>query len=198
MKRARIALVAGLSLVATTLAYAAGMWGTLPIIGGASYCAGYATGTTGQVCNVTVPAGPTALTGSELIPADTGLASGQTPQTALIPVGRLGAGPTTYSAAVNGDSVTITNNTRRLMITPAGTIAGFTLVFPAATTLTAADNQLFGFCTTQIVTSLTVTAGSGTTVSNAPTAMLVPVATGAASCVEWVYRLSNTTWYRVQ
>jgi hypothetical protein len=46
--------------------------------------------------------------------------------------------------------------------------------------------------------SLTVTAGSGTTVMNAPTAMLVPVATGAASCVAWIYYAANTKWYRVQ
>ena len=85
-----------------------------------------------------------------------------------------------------------------MLIQPAGTIAAFTVVFPAATTLTEADGQLFGLCTTQIVTALTVTAGAGTTVSNAPTALLVPVATGAGSCVEWIYRLSNTTWYRVQ
>ena len=45
---------------------------------------------------------------------------------------------------------------------------------------------------------LDFTAGSGTTVNNKPTALLVPVTTGGASCVEWVYRATNTTWYRVQ
>jgi hypothetical protein len=186
--------LAGLALIASS-AVMAGIWNnSFPIVAGSSYC----STTTNGTCTNTVAAGPTALTGNETIPADTNLASGAQPQTVLIRPGQLGAGPTTYNTAVNGDSLTITNTTRRLIITPAGTIAGFTLVFPAATTLTQADNQLFGFCTTQIVTSLTVTAGSGTTVSNAPTAMLVPVATGGASCVEWVYRLSNTTWYRVQ
>lgn len=190
---AKISL-ASLAVVISGFALA-GIWNnTFPIIGGASY----SCGSVNAVSNCTIAAGPTVLTGSELIPADTGLASGQNPQTALIPVGRLGAGPTTYNTPVTTDSVTITNNTRRLIITPAGTIAAFTLVFPASTTLTAADGQLFGFCTTQIVTTLTITAGAGTTISNGPTAMLVPVATGGASCVEWIYRLSNTTWYRVQ
>lgn len=166
----------------------------LPIVAGNSYC----SSTNNAVCVNTVVAGPTTLTGNETIPADTNLTGGRAPQTVLIRPGTLGAGPTTYNVPLTGESVTITNTTRRLIIIPAGTIAAFTVVFPAATTLTEADGQLFGFCTTQIVTTLTVTAGSGTTVSNAPSAMLVPVATGGASCVEWTYRLSNTTWYRVQ
>lgn len=193
-----VGLGAAALLLASGLAYAAGMFPGLPIVGGSSYCSGYSTGPSGQICNVTVPAGPSALTGNELIPADTGLPQGQSPQTVAIPTSRLGAGPTTYVVPVTTDSVTITNTTRRLNINPAGTIAAFTLVFPAASTLTQADGQLFGFCTTQIVTTLTVTEGAGTTVLNKPTAMLVPVATGAGSCVEWQYRLSNTTWYRVQ
>lgn len=180
-------LVAGISY--------AGIWNnSFPIVGGASY----SCGSVNAVSNCTVSAGPTALTGSETIPADTNLSGGRNPQTVQIPVLQLGAGLTTYNVPVTGDSVTITNLTRQLMINPAGTIANFTIVFPAATTLTAAGNQRFGFCTTQIVSTLTVTAGSGTTVSNAPTAMLVPVATGAASCVAWIYQLSSTTWFRVQ
>lgn len=173
----------------------AGQWNnSFPIVGGSSYCAT----TVNAVCTSTIPAGPSVLTGNEVVPADTNLSGGRNPQTVVIPVGRLGAGPTTYNVPVTTDSVTITNTTRRLIIEPAGTIAAFTVVFPAATTLTQADGQLFGLCTTQIVTTLTTTAGAGTTVANAPTALLVPVATGAASCVEWIYRLSNTTWYRVQ
>lgn len=189
-------------LLASSLALGAGLFPGLPIVGGASYCSSVSgTGGGGQfgsTCNVTVPAGPSALTGNELIPADTQLPSGQSPQTVAIPTSRLGAGPTTYVVPLTGESATITNTTRRLNINPAGTIAAFTLVFPAASTLTQADGQLFGFCTTQIVTTLTVTDGAGTTVLNKPSAMLVPVATGGASCVEWQYRLSNTTWYRVQ
>ena len=192
---AGISIAAALAFVsAIGISYAA-MWLGFPIVGGTSYCS--STGNN-AVCTNTVPAGPSALTGNETIPADTNLTGGAMPQTVLIRPGQLGAGPTTYNTPLTTESVTITNTTRRLIITPAGTIAAFTVVFPAATTLTQADGQLFGFCTTQIVSTLTVTAGAGTTVSNAPSAMLVPVATGAASCVEWIYRLSNTTWYRVQ
>lgn len=194
MNRIKLTLLAIIGVLLGSAAIA-GIWNeSYPIVAGSSFCAS----TVNNTCVNTIPAGPTALTGNETVPADTNLTQGRTPQTVQVPIGQFGAGPTTYNTPVTTDSITITNTTRRLIVTPAGTIAAMTLVFPAATTLTQADNQLFGFCTTQIITTLTITAGSGTTISNGPTAMLVPVATGAASCVEWVYRLSNTTWYRVQ
>lgn len=200
MLRLRSAAVALAALaIASSVVFAAGLFPGFPIVGGASYCSSQSTsgvpGTT-AVCNATVPAGPTALTGTELIPADTGLASGQQPQTVSLTPAVLGAGPHQYAAPLTGASLTVTAAQRRLILEPAGTIAALTVVMPAATGLVS--NQLFGICTTQIVTSLTVTAGSGTTVLNAPSALLVPVATGGASCVEWVYRLTNTSWYRVQ
>ena len=150
----------------------------------------------GGVCNQYRPAGPTALTGNETVPADTNLANGANPQTVRIGLPNLGAGPYQYAAPLTGASLTLTAQQRRLVLEPAGTIAALTVVFPAATTLV--DNQLMGLCTTQIVTALTLTAGSGTTILNGPTALLVPVATGAGSCVEWIYRSANTSWYRVQ
>lgn len=92
----RRSLMAGLAAVAivTGGAIAAGMFPGLPIVGGAAYCVsnllnpltGVATGS----CNgPTTPAGPATITGAELIPADTQLASGQAPQTVLIPTGQL-------------------------------------------------------------------------------------------------------------
>lgn len=196
LKLAAIA-VALAALVAFPALSIAGYWNTTwPIISGASYCAGYSTGTSGQVCVNTVPAGPTAVTGNELIPVDTALASGQQPQSALMKVLSIGGGATQYSTPLTGTTTTVAAQTRQVIINPAGTIAAHTIVLPAAASLT--DNQRLGFCTTQVVTALTVTAGSGTTVSNAPTAMLVPVATGAASCVEWIYVSSVATWFRTQ
>src|SRR5689334_17889471 len=77
MKRLRTIAVVGalLAIVASPLAYAAGLWFGLPVVGGGSYCAGATAtglGTTGGTlsCNVTAPAGPTTMTGNELIPAD--------------------------------------------------------------------------------------------------------------------------------
>lgn len=193
LKKLGLAII---SLVAATsiAAYAAGNFGLWPILNGASYCASLEN--TSATCTNTVPAGPTALTGIETIPADTNAAQGIQPQTILIQPRSLGAGPYQYNAPLTGASLTLTASQRRLILEPAGTIATLTVTFPAATGLV--DNQLMGLCTTQIVTALTLSAGSGTTILNGPTALLVPVATGAASCVEWVYRASNTSWYRVQ
>lgn len=179
-------------IAASAIAYAAGSFTqNLPIIGSPSYCGS----TENTTCVLTIPAGP-ALTGNETIPVDTNLAAGAGPASVAVDVTSLGAGPYQYNAPLTGASLTLTAQQRRLIIEPAGTIAALTVVFPAAAGLV--DTQLMGICTTQVVTALTTTAGSGTTILNAPTALLVPVATGAGSCVEWVYRQTNTSWYRVQ
>lgn len=194
MKLTRFGLGLVALIAATAIAHAEGMFSKLPVVGGAAYCALFAGD--GTTCAANVPAGPSALTGNELIPADTKLTGGTSPQTVYVDISTLGAGPTQYSTPLTGATTTVAAGTRQVIINPAGTIAAHTLQLPAASTLT--EGQRLGFCTTQVVTSLTVTAGSGTTVSNAPTAMLVPVTTGAASCVEWIYVASATTWFRTQ
>lgn len=184
-------LLLTIALILAPVAAIAQQWPAVPIVDGASYCAS----TVNAVCVQTVPAGPS-LTGNETIPADTNLASGGQPQTVKIDISTLGGGTLLYNAPLTGASITIASAVRQLIVEPAGTIAALTLVFPAATTLT--NGQRLGVCGTQIVTTLTLTAGSGTTISGGPTAMLVPVTTGGASCPEWIYRTANTTWYRVQ
>jgi hypothetical protein len=199
MKRKLAALVAAAAFALTTTAFAAGLFPGFPIVGNASYCGGFnqagVPGTT-PVCTVTVPAGPTTVTGNELIPADTQLSQGQSPQTVLVPLKAMNAGPYQYAAPLTATSVTLSASTRRLMLEPAGTIAALTVVWPAAAGLI--DNQTMGICSRQVVTALTTTNGSGATVLDAPTALTAPLTTGAASCVEWVYRVANTSWYRVQ
>jgi hypothetical protein len=94
--------------IGSGLAYAAGMWSTLPIVGNPSFCAsnvsgvglpasqgpfgivpGSTQGNSSGICGQTVPAGPPTLTGNELIPADTGGQSvgptGAAPATVTIP-----------------------------------------------------------------------------------------------------------------
>ena len=95
-------------LVAPVGLSAAGNWSTQPIVGSPSVCVsnvsgtggttapylivpGSTQGTTQGICGQVMPAGPIALTGSELIPADTGLALGAPPQTVVIPSGLLGS-----------------------------------------------------------------------------------------------------------
>ena len=192
LKKIGLSLLAVIATVGVAFAISGNQLG-YPIVGGASYCSSYGNG---SVCKNTVVAGPTITTGNETILGNTNLSGGATPQTVLFPISILGSGPYQYNAPLTGASLTLTAQQRRLILEPAGTIATLAVTFPAASTLS--DNQLMGLCTTQIVTALTLTEGSGTTILNKPTALLVPVATGAGSCVEWVYRQSNTSWYRVQ
>ena len=70
---------------------AAGMFTTWPVIGGPSFCASNVTGSTGQICGQTVPAGPNSLSGSELIPLDVNSGNTGAPQqSAVVPSGMLG------------------------------------------------------------------------------------------------------------
>lgn len=189
----RKSLIAGAALFASVgVALATGLWWGLPIIDGASYCAS----TTNNTCTSTIPAGP-ALTGNELVPVDT-MASGgaAVPQTAYLSVMTLGAGVLDFQVPLTGATITETAQMNQLIIDPAGTLATLTVQLPAATGLL--NGQVWGMCTTQVITALTLTAGSGTTVKNAPTAMLVPVATGAASCFAYRYVKAQTAWYRIQ
>lgn len=188
MKRAILGIIAALAL--TFGAYAAGMFQGFPIVGRGSYCNSSVNG----VCNQTIPAGPSVLTGNELIPADTGLPQGQSPQTVLVSMASLGALPYQYEAPLTGASITVASTTGKLILGPAGTIATLTVVFPAASTL--ADGQTLEVGTSNTVTALTITPGSGTTVSNTPTALTV--STTASYGYKFIYRTANTNWYRLQ
>lgn len=110
MKNTRFVAAAVAVVAAGTLAWGAGIWPTLPIVGQPSFCASFVSGvsspanapylqvpgstqgTGSGICGQTVPAGPTSLTGNELVPMDTGLAGGAPPQTVTAPTGLLTAG----------------------------------------------------------------------------------------------------------
>lgn len=155
----------------------------------------------GGVCSAYAPAGPTAITGYETVIGDTHSAAGSVPQTMNIPLTAIGAGKTTVSVPLTGATVTLDAQTRQLIVNPAGTIAALTVNMPAASA-TMVDGSRIGICGTQIVTALTMGAGTGNTFSTtAPTAMLVPVVTGAASCFEFLYSKTSATvgvWHRTQ
>lgn len=117
MKRFRSLAVAGLAVItASSLAWAAGNWSTLPIVGANSFCGSTVTGTgslggitgqgqgsTGSICGQTIPAGPPAITGIELIPADTQLSNGAPPQTVAIPSAMLGSLNSKVNRLIGGD-----------------------------------------------------------------------------------------------
>ena len=195
LKKLGLGIVALFSTVLIANAISGNQLG-LPVIGGVSYCSSYGNN---SVCRNTVAAGP-AITGSETIVANTNATGGV--QTGLIALPSIGAGALTVTTPVTGDTITATALTRQLIVTPAGTIAALGVTLPDAGD-SLYNGQRFGLCGTQIVTALTMSAGTGNTFGTTVTsqAMLVPVVTGAASCMEWTYSKTSSTagvWYRVQ
>lgn len=208
----------GALVVASTVALAAGLFPGFPIVGSATYCAGisgtgsgtgsstfpttpgaqFGQGQAGQSgsfvssCNVNVPAGPTIITGNELIPADTNLAGGAQPQTVLLSMASIGALPYVFSTPLSAATVTLTNLTGSLILDPAGTLTGLTVVMPTA----PMDGQTLRMSSSQTVNGLVLTTTSPITISNNPTA--ITISTTAAYGYEFIYRAANTKWYRLQ
>lgn len=106
MKKRTTLLLAfgGLALAGIAALAQGGIFQGYPIVGRASYCAS----TNNNVCTSTIPAGPTAITGNEVVPADTQLGSGQNPQTVGIPTSVLAAigQGSNRNALIGGDFAT--------------------------------------------------------------------------------------------
>ena len=86
-----------------------------------------------------------------------------------------------------GTTITISDTTRYYVMTPAGTLATLTVKMPA----NPVDGQEVWITSTQILTALTHQANTGQTLRAALTTLAVDGRGG------WVYKLSNTTWYRI-
>jgi hypothetical protein len=142
LKRYRSAAIGlgALVLTGSSLALAAGIWSTLPIIGGGSFCAstvtgtgalggitGQGQGTIGSICGQTIPAGPSA-TGLESIPADTGFAGGASPQTGVLPSALAGGYNNRLNFLIGGD---FTNNLWQRGTTPVSGASPTTAVMAA-------------------------------------------------------------------
>ncbi len=127
IKRLGIGLAA--LVAAAGIAFAGGAFNGFPIVGdpGNTTCLSFGNG---GVCNQFSPAGPNALTGEELIPADTGNLNGQNPQTVLIPSGLLGS---SQNRLIGGDMTT--NPAQRLSTTKG--IASLATLSPTAAVITA-------------------------------------------------------------
>lgn len=98
-----------------------------------------------------------------------------------------GALSTQYAApSASGFTVTVAQNNTWLLLTPTGTFAAGAIVLPSAPT----DKSEVSINCTQIVTSLTVSAG-GTTVTGAPTTL------AANGFFTMRFDAATAAWYRV-
>ncbi|HEX5508938.1 MAG TPA: hypothetical protein VFX37_10585 [Pseudolabrys sp.] len=200
MKRKLIAALGVLALIATPV-LAAGLWPDLPIVGGAAYCGSTSVagvpGTSG-VCNNTVPAGPSALTGTEFVPADTAYAQGQPPQTVKVPASLFATGA--IQVVTSNTSVTIANGISTLVSNQStATIASITLPSaPMNNQVVTIANAGSGVLT---ITAINAASGQSIVQGAAPASLGVQTNNAAAavlSSVAYEYQASNTTWYRIR
>ena len=92
-----------------------------------------------------------------------------------------------YQTPLTGATITIPNATSVEIINPTGTIATLTLNMPAS----PLDGQRMAVACGQTVTTLTMS-GNGATLLGGLTTC------GAAGGGEWIYKSSNTTWFRIK
>ena len=140
--------------------------------------------------------------GNETIPVDTNLPQGMMPQTVSAGIGVLRGwtGSMLQSTPLTGATITANVNTTMVEITPAGTLAALTFVFPGSATAGLApiaqpqDGQEFNIFSTQVITAatLSVVTGSGQTINAGVTAL------AANTGVAYKYQASNSTWYRIR
>ena len=204
-----------IALCAIPYAFAAGLFPGLPIVGQAAYCAGYSNyptmvttpGTipTPDQCNTTAPAGPAALTGLELNPADTTL-SNQPPATVLIPMSLSASGAYYDNTGVTNTgnnlgsyltSTTIPNNINTFVMDTTTTIAALSLTFPSS----PLNGQILRVSSEKTITNFTPIANTTvntlqTITGTLPTA-LTPSATAAVG-YSWLYNSTTNAWERLQ
>jgi len=198
MKRKILMALGCLALIATPV-LAAGLWPNLPIVGGAAYCQSFVvnplTGAVTTTCNgPTTAAGPLSLTGNELIPADTRLSQGRTPQSVLITMAALNALPMSYT--------TLSKTAASNALSPTALDGGVVIISTAALSATTVqlppnpvDGQQFRLSSTQNIATLTVNSADAS-ISNAPTALTT--STTLPYGYSFRYRNADDTWYRLQ
>src|ERR1035437_5252484 len=200
MKRKIIVALALAGTIGIGTAYAAGMWPDYLIVGGATYCAGPSQRATGSIiglvtgCPNQVPAGPTAITGNELIPADTHLAGGAAPQTVLIPMAALGALPVQFVSVSSASpaGISATNNSGGVCYNSTVTITAANITLPVA----PIDGQQYSICSNFTVTALSVAAGAGSTLSvSTPTVLTASITVNQG--YTFIYNLASTKWFRL-
>lgn len=204
MKRSYV-LMAGLIAAITyvTYALAAGQFSQYPVVGGAAYCGANAQAGipgTSTVCvpggtSTSVPAGPTIVTGSEIVPADAGTTSTGN-ATYVLTLGSLNAYPYQWftQAATPVTTYIMSDKQGGLFIDSTGTITSVVVQLPP----NPIDGQRFWFSADRTVTALLVSPGSGASMGNSATPTALTISSTGTYGYEWLYRLTNTTWYRIR
>lgn len=224
MKRLRLIAVVGAisAIVAIPSVYAAGLWFGLPVVGGGAYCSGSSAtgvGATGGTlsCNSTAPAGPTTLTGQELIPSDLnpqgtqqaypGPGTGTSgAQSGLLPLASAASGAylLTTNQGVTSLTAQIPNGITNVVLNATGTVTVYALQMPATPT----DGQLVRFASNATLTTVLVETGSLGQTIDTPTKVFSPLVPNASTGLsvtsvtvvgfEFMYNLSNNRWFRLQ
>lgn len=204
MKLKRYGLALAVGLISITTAYAAGLWPDLPVVGGASYCAGSSSTAIGSIigsvtgCPNTVPAGPSIVTGNEQIPADTRLGTaGATPQTVLVPMASLNALPIQFVTVVNPNSpagVSAANNSGGVVYSNTTTITSANVTLPAA----PIDGQQYAISSNRTITTLTVGAGGSASIAGNSAPTVLTASTTGPQGYRFIYNAATTSWFRLQ
>ena len=195
--------LAGLAMISTVAI--AGLWPGFPLVGFTSLCWGSTSTATGTFtgaqtgCPATAPAGPSIVTGSELIPADvynpvTGRPGN--PATVLLSLASLNAMPIVVSAGnlTGGNPLSATNLQGGIILTGPASFSALNVTLPP----TPIDGQQFRISSQRSITALSVTASSPTTqsVSNATTALTI--STTASFGYTWAWNAAGSVWNRLQ
>ena len=92
-----------------------------------------------------------------------------------------------FQVLTTGFSYTFATGTTTLIAAPAGTLATGTITMPGS----PADGMVITFTTTQEITAITINGNTGQSIGGTQVSLMA-----ANSAMSFVYRLSNTTWYR--
>ena len=195
MKRIYLPVIAAGLILGSLAAYAEGIFPDYPTVGEASRCTATSTGPTGQVCTTTVPAGPTAVTGLEKIPADTKIAGGSQPQTVLMSMRALNAAPLTYTLCTSATCGTFVlgNNSGGILFDYTTTITSATVQAPPA----PMDGQQVTIAATYTISTLAFTANTGQTLS-VTTPTVLTASTTVPQGYSFQYVASTKKWYRIR
>jgi hypothetical protein len=92
-----------------------------------------------------------------------------------------------FQVLTTGFSYTFASGTTTLIAVPAGTLATGTITMPGS----PADGMVITITTTQQITALTIAGNTGQSIGGTQVSLMA-----ANSAMSFVYRLSDTTWYR--